>query len=156
MSTTLSGKLVQRVASPLGEGGFSLVEVVVASAIATVAVLGLAHSFAAGRVLIDRYENGRDALGIVQRRLERLASLPPQHAELAIGLHSGGTIPLNSAVVGTESWDVVWVDDPVDGTGGGDLTGPNDYKRATVLVSWSQGGGSDAVQLSRIIAVTSP
>jgi hypothetical protein len=131
-------------------------EVVVASVIAVIAVLGLAHSFAAGRSLIDRYENARDALGIVQRRLERLASLPPQHAELTIGSHSGGTVQLNDAVTGTEDWNVQWVDDPVDGTGAGDLTGPNDYKQATVIVAWTQAGVTDAVQLSRIFLVPSP
>jgi prepilin-type N-terminal cleavage/methylation domain-containing protein len=141
---------------PSGERGFTLVEVVVASVIAVIAVLGLAHSFGMGRALVDRFENGRDALALVQQRLERLSALNPSHPDLAIGMHGAGTIVINDAVSGTESWIVAWVDDPVDGVGGGDLTGPNDYKRATVSISWNQFGFTEAIQLSRIFLLPSP
>lgn len=142
--------------SPSDERGFTLLEVVVASVIAIIAVVGLAHSFGMGRALVDRFENARDALALVQLRLERLAALNPSHADLSIGVHNAGPIAINDAMSGNETWTVVWVDDPVDGTGGGDLTGPNDYKRATASITWTDGGFADGIQLSRIFLLPSP
>ena len=126
------------------ERGFSLVEVIVASVIAIIAVVGLAHSFGMGRALIDRHENARDALALAQQRIEYLLNRPPAHADLNPGTHDMGTVALNAAVNGTERWEVVWVDDPVNGTG-------NDYKRITVTIAWTQGGIPDRIQLSRIV-----
>lgn len=133
-----------------GERGFSLMEVIVATVIAVIAVMGLAHSFAVGRALIDRHENGRDALGLVQERLEYLLGVSPGNPDLAIGTHNFGIVALNPAVNGNETWTVVWVDDPIDGSGGGDLDGTDDYKRVTVTIAWSVAGMADQVQLSRI------
>ena len=42
--------------------GFSLIEVLVALVIAVIAILGLAHTFGAGRGLINRYDTAREAL----------------------------------------------------------------------------------------------
>ena len=133
------------------ERGFSLIEVIVASVIAVIAVLGLAHSFGIGRALVDQHECGRDALGLAQERLEYLLNLPATHADLTLGAHDGGTIAINDRVNGTEVWVVGWVDDPADGTGGGDLSGPNDYERITETIGWNQFGSADQIQLSRII-----
>lgn len=138
------------------ERGFTLIEVMVATIIAILAVTALATSFGVGRGLIDRFETGRDALALVQLRLERLAALNPSHADLAIGVHDAGAVPINDVVTGNETWTVIWVDDPVDGSGGTDSTGPNDYKRVTVAITWTQGGFSDAMQLSRIFLLPSP
>jgi prepilin-type N-terminal cleavage/methylation domain-containing protein len=135
---------------PRDERGFSLIEVIVASVIAVIAVVGLAHSFAMGRALVDQHESGRDALGIAQQRLEILANLAPSSPDLTIGNHNGGSIAINDVMTGTEQWNVVWVDDPADGTAGGDVSGPDDYKRVTVTVAWSQAGLNQRVQLSRI------
>ena len=43
------------------ESGFSLMEAIVATAIAVIAVLGLAYSFGQGRAMIGRYEISRAA-----------------------------------------------------------------------------------------------
>lgn len=128
----------------------------VATVIAIIAVTALAHSFGIGRGLVDRYENARDALALVQQRLERLAAVNPSHGDLSPGPHDAGVIAINDAVSGQETWMVTWVDDPVDGSGGGDLTGPNDYKRATVSIAWSDGGGPQTIQLSRVFLLPSP
>src|SRR2546426_12733052 len=42
--------------SPLTEQGFSLIEAVVATVIAALAVVGLAHTFGLGRAFINRFE----------------------------------------------------------------------------------------------------
>src|SRR6186997_61059 len=86
------------------ERGFSLIEVIVATVIAVIAVVGLAHSFGVGRGLIDRHENARDALGLAQQRVEYLLNRPPGHPDLAPGTHNLGTVPLNDAVNGTEQY----------------------------------------------------
>ena len=48
----------------------------------------------------------------------------------------------------TESWTVAPVDDPGDGVAPAD-SNPVDYKRATVSMSWMQGGFPETIQLSR-------
>ena len=134
------------------ERGFSLMEVIIATVIAVIAVLGLAHSFAAGRGLIDRYATARDALGAAQRRIETLSLLPASATDLALGPHGPNALQLNDNPSGSESWTVDWVDDPVDGSGGGD-SNPDDYKRVTIRIGWTQGGAPDTVRLSRLFLV---
>lgn len=130
--------------------GFSLMEAVVATAIAVIAVLGLAHSFGMGRALIDRYEIGRVALGAAELRMERFASLPS--ASVPTGADSVA-FAYNSQTLGTERWSIEWVDDPYDGTGVGDISGgPQDLKRVTVTIHWAQeGGGMNRVELQRML-----
>lgn len=142
-SAALAGSTDQR--------GFSLMEAVVATAIAVIAVLGLAHSFGMGRALIVRYEIGRAALGVASRRMETLAAqspltLPAPSADSVAFVYKGSAI-------GMESWTVQWVDDPYDGTGIADnVGGPNDLKRVTVSVRFAQqDGGMNQVQLERML-----
>ena len=137
----------------LGQRGFSLIEVMVAMVIAVIAVLGLAHSFGAGRALIDRYETARAASALVEGHLETLASLATRDLSdpaLSVGTHGPAPVTLSGDRVGEESWFVEWVDDPLDGAGDPD---PNDYKRVTVAITWTQGAVADTVQLTRILRV---
>jgi hypothetical protein len=131
--------------------GFSLMEAVVATAIAVIAVLGLAHSFGMGRALIVRYELGRAALGVATRRMEALAArspltLPAPSADSVAFVYKGNAI-------GMESWTVQWVDDPYDGLGVADnIGGPNDLKQVTVTVRFAQQDeGMNQVQLQRML-----
>jgi prepilin-type N-terminal cleavage/methylation domain-containing protein len=131
-------------AADLDERGFSLVEVIVASIVAVIAVMGLAHSFGMGRALIDRHESARDALALVQQRLEFLANVSSGNPDLDFGTKGPNVIQINDAVTGNETWTVQPVDDPVNGAG-------NDYKRITVTISWMTAGITDQIQLSRIV-----
>lgn len=138
----------------LGQRGFSLIEVMVAMVIAVIAVLGLAHSFGAGRALIDRYETARAASALVEGRVETLASLATRDLfdpALTEGTHGPAPITLSGDRTGDESWFVEWVDDPLDGLAGPGDPDPNDYKRVTVAITWTQGATSDTVQLTRIL-----
>jgi hypothetical protein len=128
-------------------------EVMVATVIAVIAVVGLAHSFGMGRALINRHENARDALALAQQRLEFLLGLPQDNPDLTPNVAHGGPIQLHDTINGTESWTVIWVDDPIDGLGSGDLSGVNDYKRVTVTISWIEASVPEQVQLSRILLV---
>ena len=135
--------------------GFTLAEVLVALFITVIAVTGLAHTFGVGRGLIDRYATGRDALATAQRRMEMLRMLSMREQavinpepDLTIGVHGTFPVQLNATINGSEQWTVTWVDDPSDGLGGADTDGGNDYKRATVDISWAQSGATDKVELS--------
>jgi prepilin-type N-terminal cleavage/methylation domain-containing protein len=136
------------------ESGFSLMEVIVATVIATIAVLGLAHTFGAGRAYIDRSETARDAQALVQRRLETLVLLGaknPGAAELVVGGPNSVALAINAHVDGTQTTQVDWVDDPIDKTAATGDGNPNDYKRVTVTISWIQGGTTDQVVGSRVV-----
>ena len=138
--------------TPLDQDGFTLIEVITASLIAVIAVTGLAFTFSAGRGLVDRYAVARDGLAAAQQRMERLSILglkDPGNADLAPGNHGPLPRPLNGNMSGSEQWSVAWVDDPADGTGGGDAN-PQDYKLVTVEVRWTSGAVQDSIRLSRI------
>ena len=114
----------------------------VATVIATVAVIGLAYSFSLGRSFIDRFEVARAALNIAQQRLELMhGNLDPE--AWADSLHQR---PFNYSgrEIGLEEWTVSWYDDP------GTSTTTQDLKRVTVSVSWSMGGQADTVSLNRL------
>jgi prepilin-type N-terminal cleavage/methylation domain-containing protein len=126
--------------------GFSLIEVMVATIIAVICVMGLAHSFGIGRALINRFETRRDALALAQARIEILSRMPLDAPDLSIGTHGPTSVPINAGMLGDETWTVVWVNDPADGTP--DLD-PQDYKRVTEAISWASGGIPDTISLSR-------
>jgi Tfp pilus assembly protein PilV len=127
------------------ENGFSLIEAVVATVIAVIAVLGLAHSFGAGRALINRFESARDALALCQHQMEMLVASQPTSDSLDVSKSPFGPYPVTVSAKesGTLSWTVTWVDDPLNGLGG------NDYKRVDVYVVWRGVTAPDSVQLSR-------
>jgi len=139
--------------SPIeGSPGFSLIEVVVAALIATIAVFGLAHTFGLGRTFIDRYAIARAALGAARARLETLAAGPAGSPDLATTppVHTA-PFTVDGRAFGQEAWIVGWVDDPTDGLqGAGDLN-PNDLKRVTVTVTFREGAVTDSVRLTRLL-----
>lgn len=136
-----------------GERGIGLMEVMVATIIAVIAVVALAYSFGAGRGLVSRYEIARVALAAAQRRMEMLSALPPTAAELEIGRHpvGSGTYPVqvDGHVVVLESWQVDAYDDPADGTHAGDM----DLKKVTATIVWGGLGSSETVSLTRLFPV---
>ena len=136
-------------ASLSDQRGFSLVEAVAGTALAILAIVALAHTFATGRGLIDRYEVARAALGVAQRRLEILTTRPP--ASLVVGQDSTLSFVFKGQAVGVEFWSVRWVDERIDSLGGSDLDGnPNDTKRVQVRVSWGSAFDADTVRLERL------
>lgn len=130
------------------EAGFSLMEVIVATVIATVAVLGLAYTFGMGRAYINRFATARAALAEAQARLETLAVLPPGSASLTLGTHAAD-FTIDGALLGKTLWRVTGYDDPADGMGAADSK-PVDLKRVVVVVSWQSGALTDSVRLERL------
>jgi hypothetical protein len=135
---------------PCGERGIGLMEIIVATLIATVAVLGLAYTIGSGRGLVNRYEIARGGLAEAQRRLEMLTALSSTNApELTIPAGLPGvsfTEPFvwRGATVGVTAWDVDWITDVMDSI-------PNNHslRKVTVRVTWATGADSDAVTLQR-------
>jgi type II secretory pathway pseudopilin PulG len=131
--------------------GIGLMEVVVATVIAVIAIVALAYSFGMGRGLVNQYEVARIALAAAQRRMETLSVLPGTAAELQIGSHpSSGTQPVqvDGRTVARESWTVEAYDDPADG-----LHGDIDLKRVTTTVAWGRGSRNETVALTRLFRV---
>ena len=131
--------------------GIGLMEVVVATVVAVIAVVALAYSFGMGRSLVNQFEIARIALAAAHRRMEALSPLPATAPELLIGTHPpSGTYPVqvDGRTVAFESWKVEAYDDPVDG-----LDGDMDLKRVTATVSWGHGGPNETVVFTRFFPV---
>lgn len=136
----------------LSERGLGLAEVIVATVLATVAVLGLAYSFGTGRGLINRFEVARAAVAVAQSRLEVLSAIrDPNDLALAIPVNADSTtytapFVYQGSNVGTESWTIAWYHDPAD-----PQPGHHTLKRVTEHVTWYAAGAGDAVDLARLL-----
>jgi hypothetical protein len=131
------------------ERGVGLMEVIVATIVAVIAILALAYTFGTGRGLVDRYAAARVALAAAQGRMETLGASPAGSPDLRLGQHpAAGTNPVqvDGATVAFESWTVVAYDDPADGTSLGDV----DMKQVTVRVTWGGQGTNEQVALTRL------
>ena len=124
----------------MNERGFSLLEAILGTMIAVIAVLGLAYSFGLGRGYIDRYQIERSADFLAQRRMEWLGSLALRtDPAFAIGAHSdpSGTFYYKGTAIGAESWRV----EPAPAT----VPQHGVIKQVTVTVNWTEGGFPDSV-----------
>lgn len=144
--------------SPSSEVGFSLIEAIVATVIATIAVLALAQSFGAGRSLVDRYKISRAALATAEATMETLVHAGTKSSSLMITTPGGttyGPLPfdVDGVQAGDVTWTVSWVDDPADGLAPTD-TNPQDLKRVSVGVAFSSGGVPDTVRLVRFFSAS--
>ncbi len=127
------------------EQGVGLVEVIVATVVAVIAILALAYSFGTGRGLINRFEIARMALAAAQSRMEWLAAQPATAPELVVGFtHAPSPVTIGGRGAAFESWSVQAYDDPANGLGQTDL------KQVTVTVSWGRGGPPESVRLTRL------
>ena len=129
------------------ERGFSLMEAIVATVIAVIAVLGLAYSFGQGRAMISRYEIARAALAATQDEMETLSATLSSDPALALGSHNRPFV-LGGQTLGTVRWTVTAFDDPADGIDPADAN-PFDLKQVAVSVSWTVGFNPDSTSLSR-------
>ncbi|MBI1798993.1 MAG: hypothetical protein HYR73_04845 [Candidatus Eisenbacteria bacterium] len=126
------------------ERGFSMMEAIVATVIAVIAVLGLAYSFGEGRALIGQYETSRAALAAAQGCLDSLSVLPPSDGAFGVTPppHSKPFM-LGGQTIGLVQWDVLAYPDSID-------TNPFDLKQVTVTVSLTAGSMPSSIRLSRL------
>lgn len=128
--------------------GIGIFEVMAATIVATLAVLGLAYSFGVGRGLIDRYQVARRAMGRAQLVVDSLITRPA--ASLADG---NEPFWIEGLQAGTTRWTVVWVDDPADRLASSSPADPDpdDLRRIAVEVTWHLGGANDTLRMSRLL-----
>lgn len=124
--------------------GFSLIEVIVATLIATLVITGLAYTFGLGRGFIDRYEIARAALAEAQGRMEQLAVKPVADADFSVGLHTASPFNYQGRDIGTTIWTVALVGDPAP------HPTVNSLKDVTVQVTWLNGTLADTVRVNRL------
>lgn len=115
--------------------GMSVVEAVIASAVAATGAMAMIYAIAMAHASIRSMRIERAAVFTTQKRMEELLALPPSDTNLSIGNHG----PLSSSLpYGTAqtTWAVAWVDDALDGTGNGD-SNVQDYRKLEVTVTWT-------------------
>jgi hypothetical protein len=128
----------------LNERGFSLMEALTSATISVIAVLGLAHTFAMGRALVDRYAVARVALSEAESQLEAFTLRPAGDPTLTIGYTSPATpFIYQGLTLGSQSWRVDPYDEP-------HLPGAVNLKRVVMTVRWQQGSRPDSVSLERL------
>jgi len=131
------------------ERGFSLIEVLVATVIATVAVVGLAYTFGLGRSYIDRFETARAALAAAEARIETLVTSPTTSPDLIRDIEHSTPFVVGGKTLGVVRWWVQFVNDPSDGTYSD--PNPDDLRKVFIEVEWAQGGVTDRVRLTRVL-----
>ena len=125
--------------------GFSLVEVIVASALLVVVFAGIAGAFKTILELTFYNKTKLSALALVNEELELVRNMSYNNIGTVSGIPSGNipqteTISLNGTDY-TRRVLVQYVDAPEDGIGSADTNGiVTDYKKAKVEVSWTTRG----------------
>lgn len=132
--------------------GFSLIEAIIATVIAVLAVIGLAYTFSVGRGQVNRYEVARAALGEAETQMERLLRLAdstPPSDSLALGFASPAfPFAYRAATLGTVWWHVDGYDNP-------DLPRNPDMRRLVVCVRWNI-VIPDSVQFQQLLPLDTP
>lgn len=135
----------------LRERGFSLIEALIATIIAVLAVLGLAYTFSVGRGQVGRYEVARAALGEAESQMERLLRLDhvsPTVDSLALGHNYSFPFTYRAATLGTVGWHVDPYDDPY-------IPNSPNLRRLVVVVHWNI-VVPDSVRFDQLLPLQSP
>lgn len=136
--------------------GFSLVEVIIVSAIAALIFGGLFASFQYSLRLIGETRAKMTALALITDRLEYVRSFPYDDVGTVLGIPSGA-IPQYRTINqnGIDLYERVlieYVDDPADGVGALDSNGVlTDYKRIKVEYEWNLTGASSSISIASSI-----
>ena len=132
--------------------GFSLVEILIVSAIMLVVFGGLLISFRYSLELISHSRAKLTALTLANDGMEYIRSLSYNAVGTVSGIPSGlipqvSTTSLNG-IVFTKRVLVEYIDDDADGLAGADSNGiTTDYKQAKVTLEWTLGGVTKEVYL---------
>ena len=143
-------KNTQLIDSVKKHDGFSLVEVLVASALMLVVFVGIAGAFQTIIELASYNKAKVSALAVVSEKMEFIRNLSYDNIGTVSGIPSG-TIP-QTEIVSLNGIDytrrvlVQYVDAPEDGIAGADINGiTTDYKRVKVEVSWAAKNATSTV-----------
>ncbi len=137
-------------ANTTSRSGFSLVEVIIVSAILLLVFGGLFASFRYSLSLITESRGKMTALALMTDRLEHIRSLPYDSVGTVFGIPNG-PIPQHRIIQRNnltlhEQVLIEFVDDPADGLDVLDNNGIlNDYKRVKIEYSWHTGGATTTI-----------
>lgn len=127
-----------------GQEGVTILEIVFATVILFFVVTAMLTTLNVATTLTSKSRHNTVATAIANREMEYARSIPYANVGVvgATGSEATGTLQKleTTSVQGFSfliSRNVVWVDDPADGTQATTDTTPNDYKRMTVTVSWN-------------------
>ena len=130
-----------------GEGGVTLVEVLVSIVILSIVMLGGLQFFVVGAARVNREAHRRAAVGLVRARMEELVREP---YDSVVSISESG-LSLDD-IVCSRVTRVSYVDDPGDGLGADDSDDSLDYKEVTVVVLWTEGSRTDSLSMETVIA----
>ncbi|MFH0819773.1 MAG: carboxypeptidase regulatory-like domain-containing protein [bacterium] len=136
--------------------GFTLIEVLITIFVASLLVLAIFNMFDYALKIIGTNKSRIGAISLANEKMERIRNLPYNSVGTQGGIPSGSIAQteqiIRNGVTYTVSTQVIYIDDPFDGTVGGvpaDLLG-NDYKRVRINVSWQSYLGSSVAIISDI------
>ena len=132
--------------------GFSLVEVIIVSAVSVLIFTALLGAFKYSLDLINVSRSKLSALSVANERMEYIRLLPYDDVGVVSGFPDG-SIPQNSVVTlnGIDFNERVfmrWSDDPADGLEGSDSNGiTTDYKQVKLEYTWTLNGKTNSIAI---------
>lgn len=129
--------------------GFSLVELLVAVFVFSIAFTALYGVLVSSLVVLGQNKAKLGAVSLVQEQLEYVRSLPFNSVGVVLG-NPSGAIPVTATttlngILYTRRTAVFWMDDPKDGLVSTTDTISTDYKQVKVEVSWVFRGDTKSV-----------
>jgi prepilin-type N-terminal cleavage/methylation domain-containing protein len=143
--------------------GFTLIEVLVASTLMAVAVIGTGYFFITGQVSVERQGYQRGAIHCAMTKIQELRGLRFAHEDLQghaspglehrdpgnpVTIDNRGTEGTEDDLTGFRRWIVIDVDDDADGTG----ESYPDYKQIRVEVAEEAEFASPLISFSTLVA----
>ena len=120
---------------------FTLIEVIIATAIVTVIFLGILGAYQLGLKVIAQSRNKITATAIANQQIELIRNLPYHSIGIKGGFPDGSLDPVTTTIRNNISYKVEsrvdYIVDTTDGIAAPEDECPNDYKIAEIRVSWA-------------------
>ncbi len=138
--------------------GFTLIEALTFLFIFSMITMSFYETWTLGTKHIINAKNRLGATALANQRMEILRSLIYDDIGTIAGIPAGTIMQDQSIAVNTITYkvhtEIPFVDDPTDGLLSlGTDTAPNDYKKATIRVSWGGGSPSETVEVTSIFSL---
>ncbi len=141
-----------------GALGFSLVDVIVGTALISIVFLGVFGLFRLGTKVVGQSRAKITAAAVANDYMEKIRSLPYESVGIAGGFPDGllesSTTTVMNNIIYTITTRVDYVVDETDGLVSPEDDCPNDYKKVEVTVSWSGGYGGELSLVSNFTPET--
>jgi len=144
--------------SKIKRKGFSILEVVAATFIFSIVTISIYGSFSSGLKSVAQSKHRVAAAELANEKMEIIRNMPYSDVGVQGGIPSG-ILPQNETVWKSNQkfnvrTTIVYVDDPLDGTAGGDPddTVSRDYKEARIEATWGDlDWGKGVILVSRFV-----